>query len=105
MIEQLQVEHALSLATELHQDHWPSWLIALADRVRSGDAWLGGQTTALAIACVGRPAPSRSTSAAKRRSAVLEQLIGPLREALHSPTEAKPEFGEAHRTAPVSMAP
>jgi predicted amidohydrolase YtcJ len=33
------IDHAIELATELHPDHWPSWMHAARRAYLDGDAW------------------------------------------------------------------
>ena len=66
--EQLDLEHRVAVASELHPDHWPAWLRDLGERLDAGQAWRGGQTTGLALAVVG--------------SDELVQLVAPLRDAI-----------------------
>lgn len=77
MITLLQLEHALAIATELDREHWPSWLVSVAKRVASGDAWVDRSTTYLALVCVGEPTPRHS-----KRHAMRVLAAQPLREAI-----------------------
>jgi len=62
--DRLNLERAISIASEMHPDHWPRWLVDLAERISAGQAWVvkthprGGEdyeeTTQLALALVGR---------------------------------------------------
>lgn len=60
VLSELQVERGVALASELHSDHWPPWLVSLAAAIVSDDAWseVGDHrvTTGMALACVGQPA-------------------------------------------------
>jgi len=92
--EQLDLEHRVAIASELHPDYWPAWLRDLVERLEAGQAWRDGQTTGLALAVVGRDPAQRDSytgPGVRSRSRFDEavQLVAPLREAISEATAAR----------------
>lgn len=104
---QLELERGVALASELHPDHWPAWLVDLADRLDAGQAWFerdhGGrrhqQTTALALAVVGRDPAERIghrgpelKPRVRIRFAAEVQRVAPLRDAIIEARAVEPDI-------------